>query len=82
MRNGGRGERGGQGGNFPIEILSPSPKNPCLVAITYNCETIIKRSECADQIASYNGKTTLLNYMSERSHNEEKDLPRSSINMT
>ena len=50
-----------------------------IVASYLNCETI---ATCIDQIASYNGNTTLLSYMSKRNHNEEKDLPRNSINFT
>ena len=53
-----------------------------VVASYFNCETIVKSATCTDQIASYNGNTTLLSYMFKRSPNEEKDLPRSSINLT
>ena len=69
---------GGGGGG----AIAPSPN--ITTYSYYNCETIMKRSECATCttfIASYNANTTLLSYMSKRSHNEKKDLPRSSINL-
>ena len=31
-----------------------------VVASYFNCETLVKSTTCTDQIASYNGNTTLL----------------------